>query len=496
MKKFLLGFIRIMGVMAVLGIGAVIALDQYYQNVFPLFTTINDEYCTGMTVGKVTDLLNESYDLHADKIMVRTLNGVIHELPLDEYGVTISYKPAVAAYMKQCKSKPFQWLEDFLVSSLQLRPPRIQDSMDTTVYPTYYCDTAVMAAKLEKAAWLNENLYQEKNTVSIVKSTTEGYILVDQTRDLLLKEKAVDFVCAEIVNQLTNASGNPYQDGLIDLSTQENKEICYKSVPYTAKMKDTLAKWEGIREFQDFQMVYEFGGREEIIDEAVAADWMTLDAEGRIVFDEQNRPILDKTLIKEYVAYLASTYNTVGIERSFKATRGDLVKVPGGGYGNELDEEAEYAFLLDAFLNKKSGTRIPQYVSEAWEKGENDIGDTYIEVDMGNQHMYYYVDGEMVLDTPVVTGNTSRKWGTPAKVCFVYFKQKNRVLRGADYATPVKYWMAVDGHIGIHDATWRKEFGGTIYETNGSHGCINTPLETMTELYDMVELGTPVIMFY
>ena len=82
MKKFLLGFIRIMGVMAVLGIGAVIALDQYYQNVFPLFTTINDEYCTGMTVGKVTDLLNESYDLHADKIMVRTLNGVIHELPL------------------------------------------------------------------------------------------------------------------------------------------------------------------------------------------------------------------------------------------------------------------------------------------------------------------------------------------------------------------------------------------------------------------------------
>ena len=154
---------------------------------------------------------------------------------------------------------------------------------------------------------------------------------------------------------------------------------------------------------------------------------------------------------------------------------------------HELDEEAEYAFLLDAFLNKKSGTRIPQYVSEAWEKGEdddrcaklyhviqfchrfkrcintamgtvclincaakllapcgvvnadmtvnchpvfdwrriksgtripqyvseawekgeNDIGDTYIEVDMGNQHMYYYVDGEMVLDTPVVTGNTN-----------------------------------------------------------------------------------------
>ena len=133
---------------------------------------------------------------------------------------------------------------------------------------------------------------------------------------------------------------------------------------------------------------------------------------------------------------------------------------------------------------------------EAKEKGADDIGDTYIEIDMGNQHMYYYVDGTIVIDTPVVTGNASRGWDTPAKVCFVYFKQRNRVLRGANYATPVKYWMAVDGHIGIHDATWRGEFGGEIYKTNGSHGCINTPLEIMTELYDVVETGTPVVMFY
>ena len=75
------------------------------------------------------------------------------------------------------------------------------------------------------------------------------------------------------------------------------------------------------------------------------------------------------------------------------------------------------------------------------------------------------------------------------------FKQKNRVLRGANYATPVKYWMAVNGHIGIHDATWREEFGGNIYETDGSHGCINTPLEAMAELYEMVDEGTPVIIY-
>lgn len=509
MKKNIFGLLRIIGVAAVLSIGAVIALEQYYHSnhVFPIGVFLNDLYCTGMTVEEAADALNASYDLHADRVTVRTLDGGIHELPLDEYGVTMSYAPAVAKYMEQYETQSFQWLKDIL--GLSRFPQWLWESLGFTkpcawlffedyaglVYPTYYCDTTVMAAKLEEADWMNENLYDDANTVSIVKSAAAGYVLVDETRDLLLQEDAVELICARIVNQLTNTAYE-FQEFVIDLSTDAYREVCYQCIPYTDEMKDTLAKWEGIKDFQNFHMTYQFGDRKEVIDANVVADWMALDQDGKIVFDENNIPVLDQTIIEEYVAYLQTTYNTVGIERAFKATRGDTVKVSGGGYGNEIDAKAEYEFLLNAFLNKESGTRIPQYISEAREKGSDDIGDTYIEVDMGSQHMYYYVDGEMVIDTPVVTGNTSRRWDTPAKVCYVYFKQKNRVLRGANYATPVKYWMAVDGHIGIHDATWRKEFGGEIYKTDGSHGCINTPLEIMTELYELVELGTPVVMFY
>lgn len=79
MRKFLLGFIRTICVMAVLVVGAVIALDQYYQQnrVFPLGVTINGLYCTGMTVGEAAAVLDTSYDLHADMITVRTLDGKI-----------------------------------------------------------------------------------------------------------------------------------------------------------------------------------------------------------------------------------------------------------------------------------------------------------------------------------------------------------------------------------------------------------------------------------
>ena len=129
-------------------------------------------------------------------------------------------------------------------------------------------------------------------------------------------------------------------------------------------------------------------------------------------------------------------------------------------------------------------------------QGKDDIGDTYVEIDMGEQMMYYYLNGELQIETPVVTGNTSRRMGTPSGVNYVYLKQQDRILRGEGYASHVNFWMPVKGNIGIHDASWRSKYGGNIYQTNGSHGCINTPYNAMVQMYEMVEVGTPVVMYY
>ena len=68
-------------------------------------------------------------------------------------------------------------------------------------------------------------------------------------------------------------------------------------------------------------------------------------------------------------------------------------------------------------------------------------------------------------------------------------------MTGETYATPVKYWMPFNGNIGMHDASWRKEFGGEIYRTNGSHGCINLPEEIAETIYGYVEQGFPVVCY-
>jgi lipoprotein-anchoring transpeptidase ErfK/SrfK len=138
---------------------------------------------------------------------------------------------------------------------------------------------------------------------------------------------------------------------------------------------------------------------------------------------------------------------------------------------------------------------IPAYEREAYVRGLDDIGDTYIEIDLTEQKLYAYVDGELTIETDVVTGNERRGWDTPEGVNFVYAKQRNRTLRGPGYASFVKYWMPVKGGVGIHDASWRKKFGGEIFKKDGSHGCINVPSEVMPDLYKMAEVGTPVIMF-
>ena len=125
------------------------------------------------------------------------------------------------------------------------------------------------------------------------------------------------------------------------------------------------------------------------------------------------------------------------------------------------------------------------------------VGTTYIEIDIDMQHMWYFENGKLVVSTPVVTGMKYYN-DTSTGLYEVYHKQSPARLVGETWDTNVNYWMAVtyDG-IGIHDSTWRYdyEYGGSTYTYDGSHGCINTPYYKVEELYELVEIGTPVIMY-
>lgn len=123
---------------------------------------------------------------------------------------------------------------------------------------------------------------------------------------------------------------------------------------------------------------------------------------------------------------------------------------------------------------------------------------TYINISISKQVLEYYVKNKLVLQTDVVTG---RNGDTPYGTYSILNKKRNARLVGdinprtnrPSYDTHVNYWMAFIGNShGLHDATWRRNFGGNTYTYDPTHGCVNIPYDAMAKLFDMVEVGTPV----
>ena len=121
--------------------------------------------------------------------------------------------------------------------------------------------------------------------------------------------------------------------------------------------------------------------------------------------------------------------------------------------------------------------------------------ETYVDINLTTQTVVYYLNGVAVLVSPCVTGNPNKGRGTPTGYFSIKAMVPGKRLKGPDWDVWVNYWMRfTDGAIGLHDANWRKSFGGTIYQTNGSHGCVNLPAQNAAALYSWLTIGTPVVV--
>ena len=230
---------------------------------------------------------------------------------------------------------------------------------------------------------------------------------------------------------------------------------------------------------------YDFEDREETIDHSLLKDW--------IVVNEREVDV-DSEKAREYVEELAKKYDTYGKDRTFKTSTGESITTNGGTYGWMTHRGKTTAELIKHIKDGEDKTIKPVYSYKALVRDSNDIGNSYVEIDLKQQMVSVYVDGKLEIQTPTVTGNVSKGYDTPTGVFPLNYKTKDAVLRGDDYASPVKYWMPFNGNIGLHDADWRDSFGGYIYQNNGSHGCINLPPSNAKSVFDSMYPGMPVIV--
>lgn len=265
-------------------------------------------------------------------------------------------------------------------------------------------------------------------------------------------------------------------------------DSCYVPPEITADDPDLQNKLAKIDAYAAVSVHYEIEG----VDENLTPDKIF----SMLDFGEDGTVSVNETKLERFVQYLASTYNTYGDIREFKTSHGDVVRIGGGDYGWVINKAKEKAQLLEDLAGGTAVSREPIYEQRAAKSGPYDIADTYIEIDYTNQHMWYYKEGSLVVETDIVSGNISRGNGSPDGLFKIAYCQRNATLVGEDYASKVKYFMPFAYNVGIHDADWRNAFGGEIYKRSGSHGCINAPEEAARIIIDTVDIGTPVIAYY
>ncbi|MDN0062389.1 peptidoglycan binding domain-containing protein [Mediterraneibacter glycyrrhizinilyticus] len=279
-------------------------------------------------------------------------------------------------------------------------------------------------------------------------------------------------------------------DTTLDMMDEE----CYVMPAYTSDSPEVQAACDEMNEYLKASITYPMD-EDVVVDKDLISKWVTYDDDMKVTFNED--------AVREWMREFGKKYDTLGTTRTITTPTGKTAEVSGGTYGWSVDEETETKNLINSIKNGEVAERAPAYKQTAASHGAQDWGSTYIEVDIAAQHMWYIVDGAVAMESDVVTGLPADGRDTPTGVYSILYTERDSTLKGEtnpetgkpSYETPVAFWMPFtwQGH-GFHDATWQSSFGGSRYQTNGSHGCVNMPYDKAEQLFNMISAGTPVII--
>lgn len=347
--------------------------------------------------------------------------------------------------------------------------------------PVEYQDDALVSCDRRVLKKHVERLECVKNTDVI---TTEDAKAVYKDGSFEIEEEVygTEIVPDEFVDRV--------EEAVITLQPQLDlkEDQCYKQPKYTAKSKEVKNLVKTLNAYLDTKITYEVGSAKEVIPKDTIASWLS--------GDEKMQPVFDRDKMGEFVSSMRKKYDTYGQSKQLATQYGVTVTIAGGNYGWRIDKEGEIDQLIADLEAGKSVKRDFVYQYQAASREGNDYGNSYVEINRTAQHLFLVIDGAVVMDTAVVTGNPNNGHETPVGAYRITYCERNATLRGDDYATPVAYWMPFNGDIGLHDATWQKAFGGARYrEGYGSHGCVNLPLSAAGTIFSYVSTGFPVLLY-
>lgn len=444
-------------------------------------TYINGVDVSGKTQKEAYDLVVEN-SVIPDKITLTKLDGSEVTIPFS----TIGYKDNVQVTVSQFFSQQnhYTWFKNKFK----------QTDYDFSSVFSYDKDKLKDAIRRKVIEAPGTSEPQD----AYIKKTDDGFVIVDEVKGDKVDADKLDLLYDYVEGFVESGEYN------VDLS----KVNCYQDPEVLSEdLEDQLDK---LNSLYDIEINYDFNYTTETLTGSEIIDWITFDKD-----DPTSGYTVDEDKAMEYVEKLAEKYDTYGKDRKFKSTSRGEITVPAGEgcYGWWIYQDKTCEQLIEIIEEGSSANIEPIYYKNPdsayeyvcnpeWRTADSDIGSTYCEVDLKEQHFWYYKNGKLKYECDIVSGMPTAERNTPEGVYKVWYKEKDKVLKGSlstgeTWSTPVTYWNNISTFgIGLHDATWHPYFGGDRYKYAGSHGCINMPFDAAKYVYENIDLGTPVVMYW
>ncbi len=446
----------LLGIVAVLLV-VYFAFAAYFHSHYYFHTRIGTLNCGG----KTAEYVEKSNTQNADDYLLTVYDRENNKFHLTGSDFGFQYNSTGEEEKILKKQNPFLW------------PSSLFRHSDYTLLASTSYDADALKDEISKLEFMSAD-YMTAPTDARIEIEDDTYEIIPETM-------GTTTIPDEVFKEIETAVDS--QETSVTLS-----DTCYESPNVLSTDPSLQATTDQLDSYMASTITYDIADADEKLTSSDILKMLQIDDNGNVTVSDD--------AIASYVQHLASTYNTYGDKREFTTSKGDVVEVSGGDYGWVIAKAKEIEQIRSDLAGGTPVEREPVYEQTAVAPGPNDIGNTYVELDYSNQHMYYYKDGNLTFDSDIVSGKLSNGNGSPDGVYKIVYKQSPSVLVGETYHTEVQYFVPFAYNVGFHDATWQPKFGGDWYLTHGSHGCINMALDKVQEFYGMIEVGTPVVAYY
>lgn len=449
------------GLAVLIVIALYIAASVFFQYHYFIGTKVDGYSCGFRSVSKTKELIKE--DIKEYKITLKERDKKKESISSSQ--VDLSFKDDGKLESIKAGQKGYAWIVALF------RPQTYDGGITLTLDDNAFDNTYENLNAFNK-----DMVVAPVDAYSAYDAASNSYSIVPEVYGNTVKKKKFKPVLkAAILN--------------MDKSIDIEKNDCYKNPAYKKDSKEVIEANHTLNKYVQEVITYDFDDRTEQLTGAKLSKWLYETPKHEVKVHREK--------VAKYIKKLAKKYDTVGITRKFKSICGNNVKVSGGTYGWKIDQEAETTNLIKVIKKGKSVKRKPEYAHRAKSRKEFDIGNTYVEVSLGEQHMWFYKNGKTLVSTDVVTGDISKGHGTPTGVYYILYKTTDYTLTGQGYASHVDYWLPfIQIGVGIHDSSWRGSYGVGIFTYDGSHGCVNTPRSAVQKIYNNIESTYPVVVHW